>query len=236
LEVDVKMVKISISTLLLMLTTAVSAGAQTIAGAWQGTLALGGAELRLVLHLTPDGKSGFTATLDSPDQGALGIPASTATLAASSVKVDFPQIQGSYQGTVNAGMTAITGSWSQAGMSAPLNLSRAPAASTVKRVPKPSDIDGDWEGSLDAGGMSLRLVFHVATFEDGMSATMDSLDQGASGIPVTSVTRKGTKLDFEMKQLAGGFSGTIDAGLATIDGTWTQAGNNLPLALKRVRR
>ena len=39
-----------------------------------------------------------------------------------------------------------------------------------------------------------------------------------------------------IRQLLGGFSGTIDAGLTTIDGTWTQAGNSLPLVLKRVKR
>jgi hypothetical protein len=151
------------------------------------------------------------------------------------LKVDIAQISGSYEGKVNAGMTAIAGSWSQLGMSAPLNLSRAPAASTATRIPKPSDIDGDWEGTLNVGA-SLRLVFHVATFEDGMTATMDSPDQNVTGLPVTAVTRTGAKLQLEMKQLAGGFSGTIDAGLATIDGTWTQAGNSLPLVLTRVRR
>lgn len=227
--------KLLMSALFLM-TTAASAGAQTIAGDWQGTLAIGGGELRLVLHLTPDGKGGFTATLDSPDQGVKGIPAASASLADASLKVDFPQIMGSYQGKVNAGVTAISGTWSQAGMSAPLNMSRPPAPSTVERVSKPSDIDGDWEGTLNAGGVALRVAFHLLTFEDGMTATMDSLDQNAMGLPVGSVTRNGTKLELEMKQIAGGFSGTIDAARATIDGTWTQAGNSLPLVLKRVRR
>jgi hypothetical protein len=120
-------------------------------------------------------------------------------------------------------------------MSNPLNLSRAPAPSTVKRIPKPSDIDGDWEGSLNAGAV-LRLVLHIQTFEDGMTATLDSPDQNAFGAPATSITRTGTMLQFEMKQLAGNFSGTLDAGLTSIDGTWSQLGNSLPLVLKRVRR
>jgi len=231
----VEKMKLLMSALCLTLAAAAPAGAQTIAGDWQGTLAIGGAELRLVLHLTSDGKGGFTAALDSPDQGAKGIPASSVSLTGSSLKVEIPQIMGSYQGTVNAGVTAITGTFSQGGMSTPLNLSRPPAPSTVKRVPKPSDIDGDWEGTLNAGP-GLRLVLHLVTFEDGMTATLDSLDQNAIGMPVTSVTRSGAKLTFEMKQLAGGFSGSIDAGLATIDGTWTQGGNSLPLVLKRVKR
>jgi len=222
--------------LLLTLTAASRTAAQTIAGDWQGTLNVGGPELRLVFHFTPDGKGGFTSTLDSPDQGARGIPVASVGLANSSLKVDMPQIMASYEGKVNEGATAIAGTFSQGGASFPLNLSRPPAPSTVKRVPKPSDIDGDWEGTLTAGGVGLRAVFHILTFEDGMTATMDSPDQGAAGVPVRAVRRTGAKLDLDMPQIAGGFSGTIDAALSTIDGTWTQGGNSLPLVLKRVRR
>lgn len=225
-----------LSALLFTLAAAAPAGAQTIAGDWQGTLSIGGVQLRLILHLTPDTKGGFTATLDSPDQGANGIPAGTVSFADASLKVDIPQIMGSYEGKANTGVTAITGTFSQAGMSFPLDLARPSPQSTVKRVPKPSDIDGDWDGVITAGGNALRVVFHVATFEDGMTVTMDSPDQGVRGITVGGVTRTGAKLDLEMKQLGGGFSGTIDAGLTSIDGTWTQLGNSLPLVLKRARR
>ncbi len=225
-----------LSALLLALATAAPAAAQTIAGDWQGSLAIGGVELRLLFHLTPDNKGGVTATVDSLDQGARGIPAASARVTDSTLKIDLPQIMASYEGTINAGVTAITGTFSQAGMSFPLNLARPSATPVVKRVPKPSDIDGDWEGTLNANGTPLRAVFHIRTFEDGMTATMDSPDQAAIGIPIGSVTRTGTKLELGIRQLLGGFSGTIDAGVTTIDGTWTQAGNSLPLVLKRVRR
>jgi hypothetical protein len=215
---------------------AAPANAQSIDGDWHGTLVAGATELRLVLHVIPDAKGGFTATLDSPDQGVKGIAVASVSLADSTLKFDVPQIRGTYEGKVDAKATAITGTWSQFGMSAPLNLSRPKTSATVTRVPKPSEIDGDWEGTLEAGGTTLRLVLHVLTFEDGIAATMDSPDQNALGLPVSSITRNGTALQFEMKQLAGSFSGTLDANLTTIDGTWSQLGNGLPLRLKRVRR
>ena len=220
----------------LALAMAAPAGAQTIAGDWEGTLKIGGVDLRLVFHLTPDTKGGFTATLDSPDQGARGLPVAAVSVVNSTLKVELPQIMASYEGTMNAGATAITGTFTQVGTSFPLNLARPAPPSTVKRVRKPSDIDGDWEGTLNTGGTPLRAVFHITTFEDGMTATMDSPNQGATGIPVGTVTRTGSTLELGMRQLLGGFSGTIDAGLTTIDGTWTQAGNSLPLVLKRVKR
>jgi pimeloyl-ACP methyl ester carboxylesterase len=107
-----------------------------------------------------------------------------------------------------------------------------PAASEQKSV-KPSDIDGAWAGALDTGSMKLRIVFHITTAEGGLTATMDSPDQGANGIPVTSVTRNDSTLKLELKQAGGAFEGKIDDTLTTIDGTWTQGGGSLPLILKR---
>ena len=222
------------SALSLLLVVAVNAGAQALDGDWQGTLSNGPVELRLVLHFGADGQ-GFKASLDSPDQGAKGIPVASVRFADSALAFEVPSIRGSYTGKANADVTTITGTWTQLGMSAPLVLTRFVPPAAVRRISKPGDIDGDWEGTLEAGAR-LRIVMHIATFDDGMTATMDSPDQNAFGLPATSVTRAGTKLQFTMKQLGGEFSGTLDAGLATIDGTWSQLGNSLPLVLKRVKR
>jgi len=62
---------------------------------------------------------------------------------------------------------------------------------------------------------------------------MDSPDQGAKGIPVTAVTRTGSSLKLELKQIGGTFEGKISSDLATIEGTWSQPGGTLPLTLKR---
>ncbi len=101
--------------------------------------------------------------------------------------------------------------------------------------PKPIDIDGAWAGVLAAGPMNLHLVFHIATTPAGLSATLDSLDQGAKGIPVSSVTRDKFNLKLEMKKLAAVMDGTISDDGTAISGTFTQAGNPLPLTLKRVK-
>jgi hypothetical protein len=77
------------------------------------------------------------------------------------------------------------------------------------------------------------MVFHIVNTEDGLTATADSPDQGAKGMAATSVTRNGSALKIEMKQLAGEFQGKIAADLSTIDGTWIQGGRSYPLVLKR---
>jgi pimeloyl-ACP methyl ester carboxylesterase len=64
---------------------------------------------------------------------------------------------------------------------------------------------------------------------------MDSLDQNATGIPVTSVTRASASLKFEIKSIGGKYDGTISQDLSTISGTWAQAGKSWPLVLTRVK-
>ncbi len=57
------------------------------------------------------------------------------------------------------------------------------------------DIAGDWQGTLSAGGAELRLVLHITKAADGsLKATLDSVDQGANGIPVSSISFKDSKL------------------------------------------
>ena len=209
--------------------------AQDIAGDWQGTLSANGGELRLVLHVIKGGDGGLKATLDSVDQNANGIPVSSISLKSSQVSLGVDAVHGTYEGKVAADGQTISGTWSQ-GQSLPLNFKRATAPVKTEHKPaKPSDIDGAWMGLLDTGAIKLRVVFHIVNTEDGLTATMDSPDQGAKGLPVTSVTRDGAALKMEAKQLGGVFEGRIAADRSSIEGTWTQSGASLLLALKPVK-
>lgn len=60
---------------------------------------------------------------------------------------------------------------------------------------------------------------------------MDSIDQGANGIPLSPVTVDGNKLHFEVSSINGSYDGTLDGD--TIKGAWSQNGNVLPLEFVR---
>ena len=228
---------VGFAVLLVFISAGVSlAHAQDIAGDWQGTLNAGGAQLRLVLHLTKAADGSLKATLDSIDQpGGNGIPVNSVTLKNSKLSLDVAAVHGTYEGTVAADANTITGTWTQAA-ALPLEFKRATAPIKTEHKPvKPSDIDGAWMGSLDTGAVKLRVVFHIVNTEDGLTATLDSPDQGAKDIPINSVTRDGVKLKIESKIIDGVFEGTIAADLSSIDGKWTQGGGTLPLLLKRVK-
>lgn len=220
----------------LVLLAACLAQAQDIVGDWQGTLNAGGAELRLVLHITKAADGTFKATLDSIDQpGANGIPVNSVTLKDSKLSLDVAAVHGTYEGKVAADAKTITGTWTQ-GAALPLEFKRATAPIKTEHKPaKPSDIDGAWMGSLDTGAIQLRVVFHIVNTEDGLTATMDSPDQGQNGLPTTSVTRDGATLKIEAKGIGGVFEGKIAADLSSIDGKWSQGGATMPLVLKRVK-
>ncbi len=92
-----------------------------------------------------------------------------------------------------------------------------------------------WEGKLSIGaGLSLRIVVHVGKTSEGkLTAKMDSPDQGARGLNVDTITLDKTTLSFEMKTLLGRYEGKLNADGTEAAGTWTQAGNSLPLTLKK---
>jgi dienelactone hydrolase len=234
---------------LILAASLVHAQDAAITGDWQGTLDAAGTKLNLVLHITKAPNNSLKATIDSLDQpGANGIPVSSVLLKDSKLSLGIEIGRSDYEAQVSADGNTITGTWTQQGQDFPLEFKRitAPAKSETKsetkaetkpeaKPAKPSDIDGAWMGTLDTGSIKLRVVFHILNTADGLTATMDSLDQGMNGLPTDSVARDGASLKIEAKKIGGAFDGTISADLASIDGKWSQGGGSLPLLLKRVK-
>lgn len=101
----------------------------------------------------------------------------------------------------------------------------------------PAPVVGDWNGALSAGGTTLRIVVHVTQGADGkLAGTLDSPDQGASGIVMSAISFTAPDLHFEIQQIGGTYDGKIDKDNAQISGAWKQGGNELPLALKRAAK
>ncbi|MGE3172147.1 MAG: alpha/beta hydrolase family protein [Planctomycetota bacterium] len=94
---------------------------------------------------------------------------------------------------------------------------------------------GTWQGTLDAGPAKLRLAFHVTLRDGALHATLDSIDQGAEGLPVDEVTLLDGAVHFAMPRLGATFDGTLDADGARIVGEFRQ-GTALPLTLAKVER
>jgi len=96
--------------------------------------------------------------------------------------------------------------------------------------------EGDWKGTLDAGAAKLDLVLHVTKRDGALSATLDSPDQGATGLLIDSITVSGKSLKFEMKSLGASYEGVFSADGSQIEGEFSQQGAKLTLILKRLAK
>ena len=68
----------------------------------------------------PDGS--YSATMDSPDQGALGLPASAVQYTFPNIKVEWNGISGVFAGKLEKGR--LSGTWRQGNVVLPLKLER----------------------------------------------------------------------------------------------------------------
>ncbi len=93
------------------------------------------------------------------------------------------------------------------------------------------DITGQWNGLLELGKAQLTIVFHIDKSVEGYTATMDSPDQGAKGIEVTSVTFESPVLKLEVSKLKMEYTGEYTDGI--FKGTFKQGGFTAPLNLTR---
>ena len=94
------------------------------------------------------------------------------------------------------------------------------------------DITGQWNGLLKVQGIQLRVVFNISKTVTGFSSTMDSPDQGAKGIPVTSTSFENSVLKLTVTNLGVEYEGTLTKN-NNITGTFRQAGQSFPMVLSR---
>jgi hypothetical protein len=208
-----------------------AASGPTIAGDWAGTLDAGGAQLRLVLHISTSKDGTLAATLDSIDQGANAIPVKSATLKDGTLELDVAAVNGTYKGTINKDTSEIAGTWTQ-GQTLPLNFKRAQPETAAKPA-SPTDIDGTWTGKLETPSAMLTINLKIANMDTGLTAQLQSPDQASNWAPATSIKRDGDKLTVVFSAFGATYEGKVSADRTTIDGKFTQAGNELPLVLKK---
>lgn len=111
--------------LIVFLLTALESFSQDITGDWYGTLQIMGTPLPLIFHIKGD-STGYTATMDSPDQQARDIQIREISFNNDSVVLKMPQLMASYQGYFRLKPQEIHGTFTQNGTDLKLNLTRTP--------------------------------------------------------------------------------------------------------------
>ena len=112
---------------ILLFSIALFSHAQT--GTWSGKLDVQGTKISLVFHLDEE-----NPTMDSPDQGAKGIPIEVTRTAAGSITIKVPSIGATYEGLWL--IKQIAGTFKQMGASLPLTLTPGEEKLNRPQTPK----------------------------------------------------------------------------------------------------
>jgi hypothetical protein len=170
-----------------------------LAGDWDGVLVVQGTVHHLVLHMnaTPEGK--MTALLDDTDEKVSGAPPIFGSFDGSRLILHFtywmprsnrdlePRIA-SYEATVNASNSEMTGVWKQEG-SWPVNFKRRTWQVKIPKPAQPTVFDGDWAGvEYEGGGRTIHFIFHIHNTEDGLIILIDCPDEKFKGALASKVS------------------------------------------------
>ncbi len=126
--------------------------AESITGKWQGVLKVQSIELSIVFHIMEDAGV-YSATMDSPDQGAFGILVTQTAFASPNVQLKIDKLGIHYDGTWDLKDT-IQGNFTQMGNSLPLVLQRA--KNTEEKPNRPQEPQPPFNYGVE------EVIFHNA--------------------------------------------------------------------------
>jgi serine-type D-Ala-D-Ala carboxypeptidase/endopeptidase len=200
-----------------------------VRGDFVGTL--GPLTLKLHLKMATDGA--WSGTLDSPNQGAYGIPCTDFRIEAQTLSFKVPAVNGSWAGSIENSGNTLSGTWSQ-GTPMPLVFTRE----AFIPAEKPSRVDGIWLGTAEVNGQPLRTQIVVRSDSTGREfCTVDSPDLNLFEIPCANVVLSNDRFSFELPSTQGRWSGTLASDGNSLTGTWTQANVTPPtMALNFARQ
>jgi hypothetical protein len=96
--------------------------AQEISGKWYGLLKLPGTDLTVVVNISKTEAGAYTATMDSPDQGAFGIPVNSIKYENKQLELKIDALQAAYKAELVD--MVLKGTFTQMGQDFNLNLSQ----------------------------------------------------------------------------------------------------------------
>ena len=211
-------------------------------GRWQGAIEVPGQPLAITVDLVQkDGA--WVGTIDIPAQGARN--ARLSDVAVNEGEVGFaivdvpgePEFSGKIEGAV------LAGTFRQGGQSLPFRLTKVEGVAAAdlgpnQTLPSIEGVPGEgfvgvWLGVLETPVSNLRLLVRLEETDDGFTGSLDSLDQGAIGLRITSVEITEKRIEFKLQRPSAGFEGMLNEDGSAIEGKWKQGGGELPLTLYR---
>ena len=143
---------------------------EAVIGSWEGTLTVAaGAQLTVVFNVERSADGGLTGTMESPDQGATGIPISSATFDDGTLTLVASSVPGNptFTGTPSEDGNMLSGTLSQAGSEFPLELTKREASSVQAQDVRTVEVDGHRMRVSTSGIENAEPGAPVVVFEAG---------------------------------------------------------------------
>jgi hypothetical protein len=222
----------------LSLSSAASLHAQTAAdpsGHWQGTVQAPGMDLEFEVDLATGGNGELAGTVSIPSQNLKGLPLLKVAVDGDAVTF-YARSDQPLKGVLSADGKSISGDFFAGGASVPFSLTRVGEAKIEALARSASiarELEGAWTGTLEVGGMQLRLVLALANQPDGTATGhIVNLDQGGLRLPLT-ITQTASTVRLDSTVVVSSFSGTLNAEATELAGTFTQGAAVVPLTFRR---
>ena len=220
-----------------LLSAAAAAADSPAAGHWDGEIAVPGQPLKVIIDLTEkDGQ--WTGTIDIPAQGLSGFALSKINVKGRKATFEMAGVPGTptFEGTISDDDKSMDGTFSQGGANLKFALKRAAAK---QKTSEPKGVPGEglaanWQGRIDAGPVKLRVILKIEEKDGALSGTFISVDQGNAEIPLTEIKLNGRAMSFQAPRVNGSYKGTMSADGSQVEGTWSQAGQSMPLNVVRL--
>jgi hypothetical protein len=229
-----------VGALLVLDVSSLSAQSGTdLSGHWEGSIVAPDADVAVEIDVARNSNGEFTGTIRIPSQNLNGLPLSN--FAVDGTSVSF-QMKGSaagertFKGFLSTdGKSASGGYTLKTGFAAPFTLARLGEArfeAAVRNAPIGKEMEGTWNGTIDAGGVQRQLVLTLTNQPDGTaSGSIINVDEGLE-IPIAVITQKGSSLTLDVKAVGASYSGVLNTERTELAGTITQK-QPAPLTFRR---
>jgi pimeloyl-ACP methyl ester carboxylesterase len=189
-------------------------------GSWYGEMLVSGNKIPLIFHISNDDSNEFIATMDSPAQGAKGIPVKGVMISDRSIKLNIAVANALFEGQFDKDSILIQGVWQQGGQKFPLILKK-----------KTEDILGLWKGKLQ--GTPVEFSLDISINENNQAIAYLSPNGGISKVEVSNLVSNKTVLSFEVPAEGVKYSGNFNKKANGIEGVFSQGSREFALTFSK---
>jgi hypothetical protein len=227
---------------LVVLGAAAMGAAQTdskASGHWQGKIQIPERELSIAVDLDRNAKGVWIGSMSVVGTSAADVPLSEVAVDGAVVRfaANLPD-RATFECRLAADGASMSGKAANVAGEAPFSLTRIGEAKVKVAVPSSPltrEFEGEWVGSIDAGGQVRRIGLKLSrTADESAAAVLTAVDQKME-IPVATVTITGKDLHLAAPAVSGNYRGTLGPE-GEIKGEWSQGASHIPLTFKHPAR